>query len=92
MWEKTLALISAIIDLQLGVQRQWMYLESIVSKDVLELALCVSLLHARLHQFMAHRKISRKMLPAEAKLCPLLQCNVRRPHQIALNLFSLVCS
>ena len=30
-WEKTLALISEIIDLQLGVQRQWMYLESIVS-------------------------------------------------------------
>jgi len=28
-WEKTLALISEIIDLQLGVQRQWMYLESI---------------------------------------------------------------
>ena len=31
MWEKTLALISEIIDLQLNVQRQWMYLESIVS-------------------------------------------------------------
>lgn len=30
MWEKTLALISEIIDLQLNVQRQWMYLESIV--------------------------------------------------------------
>ena len=28
-WEKVLATISEVIDTQLGVQRQWMYLESI---------------------------------------------------------------
>jgi len=35
-WERTLALVSEIIDLQLAVQRQWMYLESIfmASEDI----------------------------------------------------------
>ncbi len=35
-WEKVLATISEVVDLQLGVQRQWMYLESIFlsSEDI----------------------------------------------------------
>ena len=35
-WEKTLGLVSEVIELQLGVQRQWMYLESIFmsSEDI----------------------------------------------------------
>ncbi len=35
-WEKALATISEVLDLQLGVQRQWMYLESIFmsSEDI----------------------------------------------------------